>query len=298
MISAPDIALTPSPSPPVPDSPSLEFATDSNECVLTLSHKPDISKAAQPYFEYSVFQKIWSSEQVEEDIPATGTTVRPFTNIDEANAQAQRTFQGSTALLSGAILENSNNRDEHGCLILTGSITPFDNPTKKSQLKIWVQRDFVSRFAKQAPQALKGTSFISSTCYILRLFKLATQSDAEDSDTDPDSHDGKGDAPIPEPIRVYHAHNRPEIYTTLAAANRAARALQIELSHEKEPKDAFSKAFQENNLRELNAKVVQLQAAGDGEDGCWRSKFNACGLGGDSLELVVEKTGICGPRNL
>lgn len=303
MTSAPDITLTPHVAPPVPGSPSLGSVVNSKEGVLTLSHTADVSRAAQPYFEYSVFQKIWSSEQVEEDIPATETTVRPFTNIDEANAQAQQTFQTSTALLSDVILENSNNRDEHGCLILAGSITPFDNPTKKSHLKIWVQRDFVSRLANQTPQALKGTSFISSTCYILRLFKLATQSDAEDSedsDSDSDSNDSKSDAPIPEPIRVYHAHTRPEIYTTLAAANRAARALQIELSHEKEPKDAFSKAFQEKNLRELNAKVVELQVGGDrdGETGCWRSKFNACGLGGDTLELVVEKTGICGPRNL
>ncbi|KAI4935916.1 hypothetical protein J4E85_001243 [Alternaria conjuncta] len=300
--SATKTATTPPVSTTDPGLLPLETTIDTNEEILHLNGLPGVSNEAQPYFEYSVFQKTWQGEQVESTLPATEITVRPFTSLDDANAQAEKVFQSNATLFNDVIFEKSNNRDEYGCSILTGSITPFDNPANTSHLKIWVQRDLVSALANQTPQAIKGTSFISSTCYIVRLFKLITQADAEDSSSSSSSSSDAGtDSPDPstqEPIRAYHAHTRPEIYTTLSAANRAARALQIQLSHEKEPKDALSKAFQEKNLQELNTKVVQLQSTLDEEGGCWKSRFNACGLGGDSLELVVEKTSLCGPRNL
>jgi hypothetical protein len=284
---------------------SPQVTVHAEEEALHLRDLPEISKEAQPYFEYSVFQKTWQSEQADNDVPPTEITVRPFTNIDEANAQAEKLFRSSPTLFSDVIFESSHTRDEHGCFILTGSITPFDNPARKSHVKIWVQRDLVSKLANQTPQALKGTSFISSTCYILRLFKLTTPLDTEDSSSCSSSSSSSSststnstDLPIQEPLRTYQAHTRPEIYTTLSAANRAARALQIQLSHEKEPKTAMSKAFQQKNLEELDAKVVQLLSSTDAGGGCWSSRFNACGLGGDSLELVVEKTAVCGPRNL
>jgi len=300
IVSATKTATTPPVSTTDPGLLPLETTIDTNEEILHLNGLPDVSNEAQPYFEYSVFQKTWQGEQVESTLPATEITVRPFTSLDDANAQAEKVFQSNATLFNDVIFEKSNNRDEHGCSILTGSITPFDNPANTSHLKIWVQRDLVSALANQTPQAIKGTSFISSTCYIVRLFKLITQADAEDSSSSSSSDAGTDspDPPTQEPIRAYHAHTRPEIYTTLSAANRAARALQIQLSHEKEPKDALSKAFQEKNLQELNAKVVQLQSPSDEGGGCWKSRFNACGLGGDSLELVVEKTSLCGPRNL
>ncbi|KAI4707340.1 hypothetical protein J4E89_007867 [Alternaria sp. Ai002NY15] len=300
IVRATKTATTPPVSTTDPGLLPLETTIDTNEEILQLNGLPDVSNEAQPYFEYSVFQKTWQGEQVESTLSATEITVRPFTSLDDANTQAEKVFHSNTTLLKDVIFEKSNNRDEHGCFILTGSITPFDNPANTSHLKIWVQRDLVSALANQTPQAIKGTSFISSTCYIVRLFKLITQADAEDSSSSSSSDAGTDatDPPTQEPIRAYHAHTRPEIYTTLSAANRAARALQIQLSHEKEPKDALSKAFQEKNLQELNAKVVQLQSPSDEGGGCWKSRFNACGLGGDSLELVVEKTSLCGPRNL
>ncbi|KAF7677649.1 hypothetical protein GT037_004508 [Alternaria burnsii] len=295
--NSPEIALTPSVTAPVCSLASLGVATDSEVDVLLLSCSPQVSKEAQPYFEYSVFQKVWSSEQIEESIAATETTVRPFTSIVEANAQAEKTFQNGFAHSFDPFFESRTTRDEHGCSILTGSATPFDNPIKKIYFKIWVQRDIVSKFANQTPQTLRATSFISSTCYILRLFNLAEQADTEGPDAS-DSEDS--DSPACEPVRVYQSHSRPEIYTTLDAANRAARALQIELSHEREPKDEFSRAFQEKNLKELDTKLRELQSRelDGGNDGCWKGKFNACGLGADTLEVIVEKTSICGARNL
>jgi hypothetical protein len=53
-------------------------------------------------------------------------------------------------------------------------------------------------------------------------------------------------------------------------------------------------------LKELDTKLRELQSRelDGGNDGCWKGKFNACGLGADTLEVVVEKTSICGARNL
>ncbi|KAF1831252.1 hypothetical protein BDW02DRAFT_62130 [Decorospora gaudefroyi] len=286
------------PTPPFPNTnfntASSKSAIAANEEVLNLAQPSNVSKEAQPFFEYSVFQKIWSGEQSEDDAAATEITVRPFTNIEDANAQAKRLFQSSREQHSvNSIVESSHKCDDQSCSILAGTFSPFDYPTRKSYLKIWVQRNCVSKFANQTPQALKGTLFISNTSYILRLFKLITTSGSEDSD----SEDSSDEEPRP-CMRVYQPHARPEIYTTREAANRAARNLQIELSHEKEPTNVMTKTFQEKQLVELNAKVFALASVEDDGDGCWRSQFNACGLGGDSLELVVEKATICGPRNV
>jgi hypothetical protein len=291
----PKIVLTPPLSPSVA-STNPTAATKVEGDTMELSHSPEISSDAQPFFEYSVFQKMWSGEQIEKDVTAAEVTVCSFINIDEANAQAERLFQGSKNPYAQYLLvEWSNKRDEFGCSIFIGTIAPFDYPAKKSHLKIYVQRNCVSRFANQTLQALKGTGFISSTGYALRLFKLISTSDAENSD-DSDAEDDEGETRPP--IRAFEPHSRSEYYTTREAANRAARSLQIELSHEKNPTDVMTKAFQEKNLTELNAKVLELESSVEGEDGCWKSKFNASGLGGDSLELVVEKVEICGPRNI
>jgi hypothetical protein len=70
-----------------------------------------------------------------------------------------------------------------------------------------------------------------------------------------DDSDAKGaDEETSQLIRSYHPHPRPEFYTTLEAANRAAHSLQIELSHEKDPRDVMTKTFQEKNLTERMQK--------------------------------------------
>lgn len=109
-----------------------------------------------------------------------------------------------------------------------------------------------------------------------------------------------------------------EMHTTLDAANRAAKRVQIALSHEKEPRQPMQKQWQGQDLRSLNAKIEELRKEVDGmEDetrdasapslfefeegrrkGCWRSVFNGAGLGADRFELLVSKIGVSGPRNL
>jgi hypothetical protein len=102
------------------------------------------------------------------------------------------------------------------------------------------------------------------------------------------------------PIRQHHPIPKTsEIYTTLAYANRAARRLQIELSHEKDTSSPLSRKWQEQNRRELEERVLALEAE-DMKDGggFWRSEFNGCGRGGDRFELVVERTALGGPKNI
>jgi hypothetical protein len=265
---------------------------------FVLSQSTSLSSKAQPYFEYTIFQKTWSTSQTETDVSSTELTVRPFTNITEANLQAENMFQSSKAQCTPTLLyEYSTKRDLHGCSIFTTTFSPFDYPSRKSHLKVYVQRDMVSKYANQTPQALEGTRFIASTAYILRLFKLISPpSSSSDSDSDSSSSSSEEEEEEEEILlRVHTPHPRPEVYTTLSAANRAARSLQIELAHEKDPKDMMTKAFQETMLGELNSKLQKLEG---GEGGYWRSRFNARGVGGDRLEVCVEGVGISGPRNV
>jgi len=143
---------------------------------------------------------------------------------------------------------------------------------------------------------------------------------ASESDSDPDKgkHNKKARAKLrssltptrksrsaPAPyalIRQYHPiANWSEIYTTLEYANRAARRLQIELSHEESPSNPLTVKWQEQNRRELEEQVLALEAEHQDEEegnGLWRSEFNGCGCGGDRFELLVERTVLGGPRNV
>lgn len=297
--------LPPSPvvniSPKIVAAPSSEaqsvasskLATRNPENLLT---PPGLVKDAEPYFEYSIFQKLWASTQNESDITAAELISRPFINIDEANIQAELLFQNSKSQYTQhfRVLFSSINstRDKIDCLTMLGTFSPLDNPGKKSYLKIWVQRDCVSKFANKAPQDLGLAPFISKSMYILRLFKLISSD--KDTDTDTDSNIEVEEPPV----RAYQPLPRTEIYTTLDAANRAARSLQIELSHERDPKSPLTTKWQEINLRELNAKVHAFDPSMGGKEACWNSTFNGCGLGADRFELVVEQVRLCGPRNL
>jgi hypothetical protein len=250
--------------------------------------KSSMAKDAAAYFEYMISQKSWNYEEKETDIEAIDLLVKPFTNIDEANAQAEKLFQVTLKQYSQSILAaSSSKRDNHGCLMLVGTFSPADYPSKMSYMKISVQRDFVSKLANQAPQTFCGTPLVSSAVYILRLFKLVDGPDTSDSE---DS--------APPQLRVHHCVARPELYTSLEAANRAARNLQIELSHQKNPGKGSTAAWQEQNIKELNAKITALNSITEGEGKYWKSSFNGSGRGGDRFELVVEQVGLCGPRNL
>jgi len=253
-----------------------------------------ISRDAEPYFEYSVSERWWSDEQDEHDVEEVTVILRPFTDINEANAQAETLFQrlrDTSTWNAHHVLANwTSKRDEHGCLMCKASFSPFDNPSKEHFGKIWVRRDYVSELANRKPQDFQPTPFISSTVFVLRLAKLIAPAESSDSDSSND----KAHAPL----RVYQPLIRSEVFTTLHEANRAARDQQLELSHEKEPKNVLTVKWQEENLKHLSGKLRLLNSRNNGKAERWESEFNGFGIGGDRFELKVEQASICGPRNL
>ncbi|KAH8724347.1 hypothetical protein GQ44DRAFT_709018 [Phaeosphaeriaceae sp. PMI808] len=97
--------------------------------------------------------------------------------------------------------------------------------------------------------------------------------------------------------RVYSPLPCTECYTSLNAANRAAKNVQIKLSHEKNPK-MLAKHWQDENLAELNKRASAMETAEAEEDKYWKSQFKGAGLSSTEFELIVENVGLCGPRNL
>ena len=267
--------------------------------VILLPTSPQPAKDAEPYFEYSVFQKTWSHTQTEHDVASTEIIARPFTCIDDANFQAETLFNTARTQYQQhfqvRFSEFSTSRDDHDCSVHVGVFAPVDYPSRKSRFKIWVRRDFVSALADRTSKSLELTPFVSKTVYVLRLFKiLVSAPEAEDDDEDTVMADNDASN-----IRIYLPTPCAEAYTSLGAANLAARNLQIEHGHEKNPK-GLQKTWQASDLASLNEKMSVLAAVVDLEkgDGCWRSTFNGAGKGGDKFELVVEKVALCGPRNL
>jgi hypothetical protein len=252
---------------------------------------PSLPTNAEPYFEYSIFQKIWPASAAESFAPTTELSLRPSSSLAETNKHAEKLFcdmrDQYQQHFGMHFTDWTNKRDDHGCNTHTGTFAPFDYPGKQSHIKLWVQRDYVSAYAGRTAQEMANqTSFVAKTVYVLRLFQLlAPESESEDSST------------ATEAKRVFYPLTRTECYTTLEAANRAAQKMQIELSHKANP-TAMDALWQKKNAEELREKLKGLEEAGEGGEKFWKSDFNGSGLGSVSFELVVEKVGLCGPRNL
>lgn len=276
--------------------------SNDNGDAIDLSTLSNVCSEAEPYFEYSVFQKSWSDDVDEENATTTELLLRPSTDLDDINAQATRfsksTHEMHAQLSSHVMQQETTKRDEHGCLHFLTVVAPFENTSQKSYNKIWVQRHYVSKFANRTYRDLRRTPVVSSIAYILRLDKLVAAPDSSNSSDSSDSSESEDEDGDCNPIRIRHAISRSELYTTLQGANRAARDVQIELSHEKKPKSDITAKWQEKNLKELNDKVHELHPSPNNDMSFWKSKFNACGMGGDQFELAVEQITLCGPRNL
>ena len=257
---------------------------------LPPSTAPD---TAEPCFEYSLVQKLWSREQNETDIATTDVISHRYVDMDEANTEAEKLFGDArevyTQHFAVHFSEWHSNRNEHGCLELSGTFSSaMGYPDKKTHLTIRVQRDFVSKYANTDLQPTRSSPYINKNAYILRLFRLPPPSENSPADNQ---------STASTPLRVYEQLPCCEVYTTLDAANRAARSLQVKLSHEENPSDQNTVERQTTDLADLNAKVYGLDPSMGGVKGCWKSTFNASGSSGDMFELVVEQVGICGPRN-
>jgi hypothetical protein len=261
--------------------------------IFNLSSLPPPASDAEPYFEYSIFNKLWSAGGDESSVDATELTSTPCTNIDEANTHVETLFSNAREQyqehFSVQFSKCTNRPDAHGCSVFIGTFAPIEYPSKKSCMKFWVERHTVSAEAGRSPKELKQTSFVAKTVYVLRLFRLLPAT----TDSDGETEDTTGTAAS---TRVYHQLPCTECYTTLDAANRAAKNLQIEMSHKPNP-TKLDEVFQSTNLAELNQKANDLRQANDEESRYWKSEFHGSGLGSE-FELFVEKAGLCGPRNL
>ncbi|KAH7065826.1 hypothetical protein BKA63DRAFT_524702 [Paraphoma chrysanthemicola] len=263
--------------------------------ILLLTTSPNPAAGAEHFFQYTIFQKIWS-ESASATSASTIECSRSFTCVEEANTQAET---HSTSLreqyqqhFQVHFTGWKNEKDGHGCSVLTSTFAPIDIPSKKSLVKVWVKRDYVSAYAGVKPADLPYAPFIAKTVYILRLFKLLKPDTEAEVETETDDGPDTPDPGNYTSKRMYHPLPRTECYTTLDAANRVARDVQIEMSLKPQPNE-LERIWQEKQLKELHDKVRDL-----GDEECWRSEFNGAGLGSDKFELVVERAGLCGPRNL
>ncbi|KAF2477597.1 uncharacterized protein BDR25DRAFT_364482 [Lindgomyces ingoldianus] len=111
--------------------------------------------------------------------------------------------------------------------------------------------------------------------FVVRLYKLIQIGDDEDQDDIENS--GKR---IREFIKDRH-------YLSLGNANRAARDLQVEFSHQENPKSETEKVWQNADLKKLDEEVRALDPV-DGKEGeCWTNQFN--GLNGDKFGVEVDE---------
>lgn len=95
-------------------------------------------------------------------------------------------------------------------------------------------------------------------------------------------------------VREYHEIPWPEVYTTIAGANSAACNLHIEMMQETVP--LRKEQRKEANAR-LKGKLYELDGK-QGKDGYWRSEIPIGFSGSSKFELVVDRVGLCGPRNV
>lgn len=260
--------------------------------IVNLPSLPRLPSDAEPYFEYSIFNKIWSASGDESFVDATELTSTPCTDINAANTHVEMLFNNAREQyqqhFSVRFSEWTNKPDDHGCSVFLGTFAPIEYPSKKSCIKFWVERHTVSAEAGRTPKELKHTSFVARTLYVLRLFRLLPATPESDGETE----DTTGTAAS---TRAYHPLPHTECYATLDAANRAAKNVQIEMSHKSNP-SKFDEFFQTKNVGELNQKVNDLRQAEE-EDRYWKSRFHDSRMISE-FELLVEKAGFCGPRNL
>jgi hypothetical protein len=99
-------------------------------------------------------------------------------------------------------------------------------------------------------------------------------------------------APRKRVVRVHHQILRPEVYTTLRAANSAACELQRDIMNEQTLPSA---GMQEGNAARLRRKLMELVEGGEAR--YWHDEF-AVGLAGARMEIAVEDVCVSGPRNV
>lgn len=307
----------------IPTPPTTAHESTERPVLALRGLLPLNGTTAEPCFEYNISYKLWSAPTSENDSIGIEIASRMQTSIDDANHRAERLFQNLKqqyqAIFQVQFQVQSTKRSPiDDCTTLQGTFSRIDLPQRTSYLRVWVSRHYVSSHAAAVHPTPPPTPFLSKTLYTLRLHKLLP--DPRHTTLSPSSRDSspklelaadttmcpnirmedteKEPAAEPGILRVYQRLPCTPLYTTLEAANYAARALQMDLSYGKGPLSQAEERWQEQNARELLAKVHALDPRMGGERGCWRSVFNEGRLGGDRFEVVVEEVAVCGPRNV
>ena len=292
-----------------------EQITAQLEDAITLP-TPLLTPTASPFFEYTLHTSFsTSSHSTTFEHPT-----HPLTSA-HATASSQAHFSHQTQLLSALGMQSTSSKtvtDQHG---LTCHEAVFKNPydpSKTTTLTYSVSRAAVGPLANTSPDTFPSFSpVISCEIYALRLWALLDT--APDSDDEPDTASEAAESRV----RVYCPLPPvcTELHTTLDAANRAAKRVQVHLSHarETEKEREFEKQWRAKNLAVLNQKVEDLRKEVEEEDGggeggeegrrsevvteeggrrrgCWFSRFAGAEL--EEYELRVEPVGVSGPRNL
>lgn len=304
-----------------------DIALKQDSAILSLDLRPEVvsessrhstamlatSEETSPLFQYTIWQKFYFNELEEASATPVQIMSRAYTNIDEANKQAKALIEAirNFTRFYGANIENwYEMRDKHDCISFSGSFTTTneEKEMEKKYHKIWVEQQLVWRPGARVPNG--KTPFINKTIYILRLCKLHfPDEDMSSPSPSPSTSPALTPAhrPKPTPIRERLSLTSPSIlfllpspltetYTVLDLANRAARRLQVALSHKRNPISEAEKKWQEEDNRKLRDQVHALDPTLGGVEGCWKSEFN--GLGGERYGLVVEECGVGGPRNI
>lgn len=304
--------------------PSLKLpkqtASETSALVLPAEIKlgsPKVSPLAEPYFEYTIHQSIKSSDSgaVTSEISA-----QPLMSPDLANSKATTFLQNAKQqfeVLRFHCTLTTSRTDSHGLSIHEAAFSSVEDPSQTFSLHIWIERAGVGTLANRTPSASSMIPLVCKTVYAVRLWKLLDVKQESDSESESDSTSGSSRSTSNHPDKERIHHPLPsicsEIHTTLESANRAAKRVQIHLSHVQHPKRELDKQWQLRNLQELGEKLERLRQEiavddraeassepledeGGRVKGCWWSKFSDSEL--QEYEVLVCGVGLSGPRNL
>jgi hypothetical protein len=317
--------------------PVVGYSTAFEERNSIVSSKNTDAQSSAPLFLYSIYQKVYTETDDATKTPATQIINRSFTNIGDANVQAERlvSFAQQCQNLHNIQFRTQNmHHDENNCVSFTGIFSNVDGEVigRKNYLNIWVQREI----SHEDHRALdEGTQFINNTLYILRLCKL-TYPEANEEISPPSCLRATSAlVPTREPLLSYISLSSQcfrqlgifsELYTIKDSANHAARKLQLALSHQPDPMSIEMRKWQDSEHSRLAQKLLDLEKAklsisardnggvdapslastenGDGKSSEKKSEQEGCwwsefnGLDGERYRLIVENIEVNGPRNI
>lgn len=147
-------------------------------------------KEAEPYFEFSLFEKLWSDDDNESDVRPKQALGYLRTCVEAANRQAEDYFRGTltqqcNALFLKTISTESMRSVEDDCMTFSATLVGIDIPSRKLYLKVGVQRRFVDAATASMHPPEYETRFVSKNMYMVHLYRLV-ENPGWEQNVDPD----------------------------------------------------------------------------------------------------------------